>query len=57
MSFVREMIENSMDLWNGYLKHPFVTELASGALPEEKIKRYIIEDSLYLKEYLFYHHV
>jgi thiaminase/transcriptional activator TenA len=51
MGFVQEMIDGSMDLWNGYLVHPFLLELADGSLPEEKIKRYIIEDSLYLKGY------
>ena len=51
MSFVKEMIDYSMDLWEGYLAHPFLQELKDGTLTEEKIKRYIIQDSLYLREY------
>ncbi|MBC8610591.1 Thiaminase-2 [uncultured Ruminococcus sp.] len=51
MSFVKEMIGHSMDLWEGYVSHPFLQELTSGALPQEKLKRYIVQDSLYLREY------
>ena len=51
MGFVGEMIENSMDLWEGYLSHPFLQGLVDGTLPEEKLRRYIVQDSLYLREY------
>lgn len=51
MGFVKEMIDYSMDLWEGYLSHPFLMGLVDGTLPEEKLNRYIIQDSLYLREY------
>ncbi len=52
MGFVQEMTNSVMDIWNAYLEHPFIKEMANGTLPENKIKWYIIEDSLYLGEYV-----
>lgn len=51
MSFMKEVINSSLDIWNSYLKHPFIRELALGILDEEKFKGYIIDDSIYLREY------
>lgn len=52
MEFVQEMTNSVMDIWNAYLEHPFIKEMAEGTLPENKMIRYIIEDSLYLREYV-----
>ena len=51
MSFMEEVINSSMDIWNKYLEHPFIRELALGTLNEEKFKGYIIDDIVYLREY------
>jgi len=34
-----------------YMKHPFILGLEKGDLDREKFKRYLIQDSLYLKDY------
>lgn len=49
--FVDEIINNSMDIWNKCLDHPFIKELENGTLPEEKFKLYMIQDSMYLRYY------
>ncbi len=51
MSFVKTLVDNSMDIWEAYLKHPFIIELQHGTLDIEKFKNYIVQDSIYLKEY------
>ncbi|WP_446898577.1 thiaminase II [Clostridium sp. LBM24168] len=52
MEFVNELNESVMDIWNAYLEQPFVLEMANGTLPDNKMKWYLIEDSLFLKEYV-----
>lgn len=37
--------------YEDYIKHPFVQGLKEGTLDREKFKNYLIQDSLYLKEY------
>ena len=51
MSFIRKTVENSMDIWDACLRHPFLAELHTGRLPEEKFTSYIVQDSIYLREY------
>lgn len=51
MSFMKEAINNSMDIWEGYMKHPFIMEIADGTLDIERFKNYIIQDSLYLMDF------
>ncbi|EES50071.1 TenA family protein [Clostridium botulinum] len=51
MSFVKTLVDNSMDIWEAYLKHPFIIELQQGTLDIEKFKNYIVQDSIYLKGY------
>lgn len=51
MSFVKKVVDDSMDIWNQCLNHPFLQEMATGTLPEEKMKVYMIQDSLYLRDY------
>lgn len=45
------LFEGSRDIWEAYLEHPFLVELAKGSLDKEKFKDYLIQDYLYLKEY------
>ncbi|SFA83515.1 thiaminase II [Clostridium frigidicarnis] len=51
MKFTEYLFEESKEIWEGYLNHPFIKELANGTLPKEKFKNYLIQDYLYLKEY------
>ena len=40
------------EIWPSYLCHPFVTEMADGTLPVEKFRYYMLQDYLYLKDYV-----
>ena len=51
MSFMRETVADAMDLWDACLRHPFLIELHEGKLPERKFTDYIVQDSIYLREY------
>lgn len=51
MTNIERIIQDSMDIWEGYLRHPFITGLADGTLDEEKFLGYLIQDTLYLREY------
>lgn len=51
MLFTDYLFEGSRDIWEAYLEHPFLIELAKGNLDKEKFKDYLIQDYLYLKEY------
>lgn len=51
MLFTDYLFEGSKDIWEGYIKHPFLIELGKGDLDKEKFKNYLIQDYLYLKEY------
>ena len=52
MTFVEEMIDAVEDLWDSFLEHPFIVEMSQGTLPENKMMHYLIEDSLFLKDYV-----
>ena len=39
-------------MWPRYLTHPFVTEMADGTLPREKFRYYMVQDYLYLRDYV-----
>lgn len=51
MKFTEDLFKEVEEIWNGYLKHPFVMEMGRGTLPKKKFKDYLIQDYLYLKEY------
>ena len=40
------------DIWPRYLSHPFVMQMADGTLPMEKFRYYMLQDYLYLKDYV-----
>ena len=48
---LERIIKDSMDIWQGYLIHPFIEGLADGTLEDEKFLNYLIQDTLYLREY------
>lgn len=51
MTFVEECIRDSIPLWMNCLKTEFLKAMAEGKLDTELLKGYIVEDSLYLREY------
>ncbi len=51
MSFMEETIEKVLPIWNACKESRFIREMKSGSLPMEKFKFYMIQDSIYLKNY------
>lgn len=51
MSFMKTVVENNLPIWNNCMDTPFIQELWTGKLPENKFKEYMIQDSIYLKHY------
>ena len=47
----RRLLGKVRDIWNGYLRHPFVRGLGDGTLDKEKFRFYLKQDYLYLIEY------
>lgn len=51
MSFVQDCIADSLPVWEQCLNSPFLQKLEDGTLDEGCFVGYIVEDSLYLREY------
>ncbi|MEG1481987.1 thiaminase II [Clostridium sp.] len=51
MKFTDYLFEESREIFDGYLEHPFIKELGEGILDKDKFKEYLVQDYLYLKEY------
>lgn len=51
MSFVQDCIQDSLPIWASCLEMPFLTGIADGSLPEACFQGYLVDDSLYLREY------
>lgn len=49
MELIAELVARAMPIWDEILTAPFLQEMAAGTLPVEKFKRYLIQDTLYLK--------
>ena len=47
-----KMYNSVVDIWECYLNHPFVNEMAAGTLPTEKFHNYMLQDYAYLKDYV-----
>lgn len=45
------IIEDSIPIWDECINTPFVQEITDGTIADEKVLKYIVEDSLYLLEY------
>lgn len=52
MTTSQRLLDATKEIWAEYSKHPFVTGLRDGTLPREKFRYYIIQDYLYLQEYV-----
>lgn len=51
MSFMNEVLEKNIPIWDECIATPFVQEMKAGTLPFECFKEYMIQDSIYLKHY------
>jgi thiaminase/transcriptional activator TenA len=51
MSFMKELQNNALPIWDESVNTPFVQELKKGTLPTSKLKRYMVQDSLYLTHF------
>lgn len=51
MKFTDYLFEESKNIFDAYLEHPFLKELGDGTLDKNKFKEYLIQDYLYLKDY------
>lgn len=51
MSFMQDVLQHNIPIWDKCAAAPFVQELQQGTLPLEKFKNYMIQDSIYLKHY------
>ena len=51
MTFLEECIRDSLPVWAACLDTGFLKGVADGSLPEACFKGYIVDDSLYLREY------
>ena len=52
MKLSEKIYIRAKELWPQYLRHPFVTEMANGTLPTEKFRYYMLQDYLYLRDYV-----
>ena len=50
-TFVQQLVQESLPVWEKCLHSEFQERLADGTLDEACFKGYIVEDSLYLREY------
>ncbi len=51
MSFVAKCVEDSLPIWERCLNSAFLTKMENGTLEEDCFAGYIVDDSLYLREY------
>ena len=51
MKFTDYLFEESKEIFDAYLEHPFLKELGEGTLDKNKFREYLIQDYLYLKDY------
>ncbi len=51
MTYLEECVRDSLPVWEKCLKTEFLKNMADGSLDEECLKGYIVDDSLYLREY------
>lgn len=51
MPFTDELFTAAKPIWDAQLEHPFVAGIADGTLPEEKFRRWVLQDYGYLKDF------
>lgn len=51
MAFTDELYKAALPLWQAQVEHPFVRGIGDGSLDEERFKRWVLQDYVYLKEF------
>jgi thiaminase/transcriptional activator TenA len=51
MRFTDELMAEARPIWDAQLEHPFVKGIGDGTLPEERFRRWVVQDYLYLKDF------
>lgn len=51
MTFMEETIQQNLEIWEACYQHPFIKEICTYQMSEEKFLHYLIEDTKYLKDY------
>lgn len=52
VTLTQKLYADAQEIWDQYLQHPFVCEMADGSLPLEKYRYYMLQDYLYLRDYI-----
>ncbi|MEG2928324.1 MAG: thiaminase II [Oscillospiraceae bacterium] len=52
MKIMQSIIENSMPVWEQCVQEKFLSEMMEGTLSKQKFLDYIVQDSIYLRDYL-----
>ena len=47
----QRLLDATREIWEGYLKHPFVRGIADGSLEIQKFRFYLLQDYVYLFDY------
>ncbi|MGH7562935.1 MAG: thiaminase II [Gemmatimonadota bacterium] len=50
-AFTDELFEAARPIWEAQLEHPVVKGIAAGGLDEDRFRRWVVQDYLYLKEF------
>ena len=50
MALVDQLRKNSGRIWTDAADHPFITELGDGSLPEDKFRRYFVQDYVFVNQ-------
>lgn len=51
MKMTESMVQRAMPIWKEIMASPFIQEMISKTLPEEKFRYYTIQDTLYIKAF------
>lgn len=51
MQLTDRLYQDAQNIWENYLKHPFVTGIGDGTLPIAKFRFFMLQDYLYLYDY------
>lgn len=51
MTTIERLLSKSESIWQQYYTHPFVMGIQLGTLPQEKFRRYLLQDYVYLTDY------
>jgi thiaminase/transcriptional activator TenA len=52
MNFIEEVMADANDIWEQCANVSFLTELGNGTLSRRKFIKYVIQDSIYLRDYV-----